>query len=161
MTNETVNPISDDEVQDDPILTGPPEVVIEGRTYLLDRLGLRHTFRVARIMGRGVALLGDGAESMTLGQAAQVIIASMAANESEVINLLASVLLVPSEDGGPPRAITKDELLDANLFPMDSIITVVQALAKHQDMKRFFTTVAALQEKLPEMRTRSGGPSSS
>ena len=161
MTNETVNPISDDEVQDDPILTGPPEVVIEGRTYLLDRLGLRHTFRVARILGRGVAILGDGAGSMTMGQAAQVIIASMAANEDEVINLLASVLLTPGEDGQEPRSVTKAELLDANRFPMDSIITVVRALAEHQDMKRFFTTVAALTDKVPEMRTRSGTSSSS
>ena len=149
------------ELHEDPILTDPPRVEVEGRTYILDRLGLRHTFRVARILGRGVAMLGDGLKTMSAGQAAQVIIASMVANEDEVINLLATVLMVPGEDGEAARAVTRAELLDASLFPMDSIITVVKALADHQDMKRFFTTVAAITANLPETQTPSGGSSSS
>lgn len=140
--------MSDHEQQapaEDPILTEAPTVTIAGRDYQLRRLGLRDTFAVSRILGRGVAILGANAvENLSPGQSAQVIIASLAANEQEVMKLLASVLQVDRE-----------ALDDPERFPMDSIITVIEALAAHQDMRAFFAKLSALQALRPEMQTRS------
>lgn len=128
----------------DPVLYEPPTVEIAGRKYRIRRLGLPDTFRVVRILGRGVAMLG-GASSLDAGQVMQVLVASMTANEDEVMALIASLI-----------GVDRKELNDPERFPMDTILVVGKALAEHQDLKEFLGNVQALVEQLPEMRTRSG-----
>ena len=129
---------------EDTILSSPTTIEIEGHTYTLRRLGLRDVFRVSRILGRGVGILGDLGPSITPGQAAQVIVASMSVNEEEVMELLASVLDLKVRD-----------LEDTSRFPMPSILTIVKALVEGQDMKEFFDRLSAMMEEFPEMQTAS------
>lgn len=126
----------------DPILSDDTTVVIAGETYTVRRLGLRDVFKVARILGRGVALLGDNATNLTPGQTMQVLISSLTANEDETLDLIADVL-----------SVKRAEIDDAARFPMESIIDVLQALAEHQDLKAFLARVQRLTETLPEMQT--------
>lgn len=125
----------------DPILSDDPTVEIAGKTYTIRRLGLRDVFKVARILGRGVAVLGDNAGTLSAAQTMQVLISSLTANEDEVLALLADVL-----------SVKRTELENPRLFPMDSIIDVLQALAEHQDLKAFLARVQRLTETLPEMQ---------
>lgn len=136
--------------EQDPVLSENFSIEVAGTTYEMRRLGLRDVFRVARILGNGVAVLGDGASQYTPGQVVQVLVASMTRNETEVLNLLADLLNVEAE-----------VLQDPNKFPMESIIDVFEGLSEHQDLKAFLARIAALTERLPEMQTASQEPSSS
>lgn len=127
----------------DAILDDAPTVEIAGETYTLRRLGLRDTFRVARILGNGIAVLGD-AEAYSPGQVVQVLVASMTRAEEEVLNLIADLI-------GVKRA----ELDNTERFPMEAIIDVFQTLSQHQDLQAFLARLEALMGNLPEMRTAS------
>jgi hypothetical protein len=125
----------------DPILDEGPIVTIAGVDYTIRRLGFRDVFKVARVLGRGIAILGDQATQLTPGQAIQVIVASMSSNEAEVLDLAASIL-----------GVSRAELDDSARFPMDSIVDVAAALAEHQDLRAFLAKVQGLMERLPEMQ---------
>jgi hypothetical protein len=143
-------PKDDKKREPDPILDDDPTVEIAGVTYTLRRLGLRDVFRVARIFGRGVAVLGDQGNRVSPGQAVQVIVASMAQNETEVLTLMADVI-----------GVKPDDLSDPERFPMEAIVDVARALAEHQDMVAFFRKLSGMIEAVPEMQTASGASSSS
>jgi len=126
----------------DTILSEPTTVTIAGETYELRRLGLQDVFKVARILGNGVAVLGDTSGTYSPAQAVQVLVASMTRNEDEVLNLVADLLKVD-----------RKTLADPEKFPMDSMIDIFTALSEHQDLKAFLARIAALTERLPEMQT--------
>jgi len=126
----------------DTILSEPTTVTIAGETYELRRLGLQDVFKVARILGNGVAVLGDTSGTYSPAQAVQVLVASMTRNEDEVLNLVADLLKVD-----------RKTLADPDKFPMDSMIDIFTALSEHQDLKAFLARIAALTERLPEMQT--------
>jgi len=126
----------------DTILSEPATVTIAGETYELRRLGLQDVFKVARILGNGVAVLGDTSGTYSPAQAVQVLVASMTRNEDEVLNLVADLLKVD-----------RKTLADPDKFPMDSMIDIFTALSEHQDLKAFLARIAALTERLPEMQT--------
>ena len=125
----------------DPILDEGPMVTIAGVEYRIRRLGFRDVFKVARVLGRGIAILGDQAANLTPGQAIQVIVAAMSSNEDEVLELAASIL-----------GVTRKDFDDTERFPMDALVDVAGALAEHQDLRAFLAKVQALMERLPEMQ---------
>lgn len=133
----------------DPILDQGQAIEIAGTTYTVRRLGLRDVFKVARILGNGIAVLGDAA-SYTPGQVLQILVASLSRAENEVMALIADVLNVD-----------RKALDDPELFPMDSIIDILKALAEGQDIAAFLTKIEALMEANPEMKTASQKPSNS
>ena len=126
----------------DTILSEPTTVTIAGTEYTLRRLGLQDVFKVARILGNGVAVLGDTSGTYSPVQAVQVLVASMTRNEDEVLNLVADLLKVD-----------RKTLANPEKFPMDSMIDIFTALSEHQDLKAFLARIAALTERLPEMQT--------
>jgi hypothetical protein len=128
----------------DPILDEGPIVSIAGTDYRIRRLGFQDVFKVARILGRGIAVLGDQGSNLTPGQAIQVIMASMTANEDEVLDLLASIL-----------GVNRKDFADTARFPMEAIVDVAEALANHQDLRAFLAKVQALMERLPEMQNQT------
>jgi len=126
----------------DPILSTGTTVDIAGKTYTLRRLGLQDVFRVARILGNGVAVLGDTSAGYTSAQAAQILIASMTRNEAEVLDLIADLLNVE-----------RKLLDDPNVFPMDSMLDIFHALSEHQDLKSFLARLNAMMATNPAMKT--------
>jgi len=126
----------------DTILSEPTTVTIAGETYELRRLGLQDVFKVARILGNGVAVLGDTSGTYSPAQAVQVLVASMTRNEDEVLNLVADLLKVD-----------RKTLADPDKFPMDSMIDIFTALSEHQDLKAFLARIGSMTERLPEMQT--------
>ncbi len=136
------------EVITDPITT-EHTVTIEGHTYTLQKLGMKHVFKVARVLGNGIRVIGD-ANSFSPGEIMQVFVASMARNEDEVMSLIGDVL-----------GVTRKELDDPERFPLDSIVDVFAALKDHQDLQAFLGKVMKLMEVNPEMQTASREPSTS
>lgn len=128
----------------DPILDEGPTVNIAGTEYQIRRLGFQDVFKVARILGRGIAVLGDQGSNLSPGQAIQIVMASMTANEDEVLDLLASIL-----------GVSRKDFNDADRFPMEAIVDVAEALAQHQDLRAFLAKVQALIERLPEMQNQT------
>ena len=126
----------------DTILSEPTTVTIAGETYELRRLGLQDVFKVARILGNGVAVLGDTSGTYSPAQAVQVLVASMTRNEDEVLNLVADLLKVD-----------RKTLADPDKFPMESMIDIFAALSEHQDLKAFLGKLGSMTERLPEMQT--------
>lgn len=133
----------------DPILDEAPTLTIAGVEYPLRRLGLRDVFRVARILGSGISVIGD-AGNYSPGQLLQVLVASMTRAEDDVLELIADLIGVKRKD-----------LDDTARFPMDSIITVLQGMAEHMDLKAFLARVQTLMENNQEMQIASQEPSSS
>ncbi len=122
----------EDTERTDPVLVTPPEVTIGDRTYALKRLGLRHVFKVLRILGRGVQLLNPKG-GLTAVEVLQVLVASISVNETEVLSLLADLL-----------DVRQDELTNADLFPADALIVVLEALAEHPDLQSFLKRLQAM-----------------
>lgn len=127
----------------DPVL-GENTVVIAGVEHKLRRLGIVDVFAVARIMGRGVATLTGLGNDPTPAQVVQVLISSLAANEDEVLDLIASVI-----------GVTRDDLNDPERYPLDSTLAIVEALAEHQDLTSFLASVGKTMQKLPNTKTRT------
>jgi len=132
------------------ILNNGTEITIAGETYTLRRLGLQDVFKVARILGSGVAVLGDDTGSIKPQETLQVLIASMTQQEDRVLDLVADLLNVDREQLNNPEK-----------FPMDSIIDILQKLAEHQDLKAFMEKLGKLTENMPEMQTASREASTS
>lgn len=129
----------------DPVTYEPPTVVVAGRTYRMKRLTLAHVFPAARILRAGVAALGPQAAQLSgIGPAdvAKVLVAALGESEDEVLAIIASVL-----------GVRRADLLDPDQFPVDSILDIVDAFAKHQDLMGFLARVQAMMERLPEMQT--------
>jgi len=132
------------------ILSNGTEITIAGETYTMRRLGLQDVFKVARILGSGVAVLGDDSGSISPQQTLQVLVASMAQQEDRVLDLIADLL-----------HIDRDVVNNPDKFPMDSIVDILQKLAEHQDLKAFMDKLGKLTESLPEMQTASQEASTS
>ena len=110
-------------------------ITIAGNEYTMRRLGLRDVFKVARILGNGVATMGGTEDDLTPTAVMQILVASMTANEDEVLNLMADIL-----------NIERATLDDPDLFPMDSVIDIFQKLAEHQDLKAFLDKVGSMTQ---------------
>lgn len=123
----------------DPVMYVPPTVVVAGTTYTLRRLGLPDVFRVVKILGRGAALLDAGSQ-FTPAQIIQVIMASITLNEEPVLDLIASLI-----------GVKREALNDPEAFPMDSIIDIVEAIAKHGDLRGFLARADAIAKKMPNL----------
>lgn len=123
----------------DPILDDAPTVEIAGETYTVQRLGFRHVFRVARIIGNGVAVLGD--ERYGPAQILQVLVASMTQNEDEVLSLIADLI-----------GVERKELDDPERFPMPSFVDVLEVISESGDLRAFLANIEKLIAKLPEMQ---------
>lgn len=134
----------------DPVLIEAPSVTIRGVKYPLRRLGLTDVFKVARIMGHGLAGLTDAPDGISGGQVVQVLVAAMIRSEDEVLSLIASLI-----------GVTRADLEDADRFGMDALVEVIDALSRHQDLLAFFASISKLMVRLPEMQTRLGEHSNS
>jgi len=110
-------------------------ITIAGNEYTMRRLGLRDVFKVARILGNGVATMGGTEDDLSPAAVMQVLVASMTANEDEVLNLMADIL-----------GIERETLDDPDLFPMDSVIDIFAKLAEHQDLKAFLAKVGSITQ---------------
>ncbi len=126
------------------------KIDIAGETYTMRRLGLRDVFKVVRILGSGVGMLSDIGDTPTPGQTLQVLIASMTANEEEVLSLVADLI-----------GVTREDLNDPERFPMESVVDIFKTLSDHQDLRAFLSKVAGMMESLPEMQTASQKASNS
>ena len=128
--------------EQDTILSEPITVTIANEEYTMRRLGLQDVFKVARILGNGIAVLGDTSGEYSTGQILQVLIGSMTRNEREVLDLIADLL-----------SVDREALNDPERFPMESMIDILEALSAHQDLKSFLARLAEMAKRLPEMQT--------
>ena len=127
-----------------PLLATMPTVEIEGRTYTLRRLGIADSFLLGRILaGAQSALKVDLAtvEQQDLGPTiAAILMAGVPYAQNACMDLLASVI-----------GVTREELNDANQFPMGSELQILDALTEHQDLLAFFTWFGKLIAKMPRL----------
>ena len=127
----------------EPIVGEGPTVEIEGVIYRLRRLGMRDTFRIAKIMGIGVASMAGmvNLSRLNADMAGMAVIAAIPYAEDEILDLLASLVGVGEED-----------IRDPNLFPLGSELKIIDAIAKHQDLQAFFTQLHHLLTTNPAIQ---------
>lgn len=143
--------MSDPTKGDSPILDPGPIANINGRDYIVRRLGIRDTFAVARLVAMGAAATNrnlTNAEMTDPAKVGELLLAGFIAAEKTAFDLLASLI-----------GVTPKELDDAERFPMGSELVIIETLVEHQDLKAFFAQAGELMRRLPEMRTRSHAPS--
>lgn len=131
MTTTTPN-----ETHVDPVLIEPTILTIAGNEYTLRRLGLRDVFRVSRILGRGIAALAE-TENGQPSQILAVLISSLNTNEEDVLKLIGDLL-----------GVTRKQLENPDLFPIDSFIDILTGIAANQDLRSFFAKVQTLTSGL-------------
>lgn len=127
----------------EPIVGKKPTVEIEGRTYTIRRLGISDVFTVVRILGVGIKQLGTigGVQSLDNTAIALALVAAIPHAEDEIMDLLADIVGVDGED-----------IRNPDLFPIQSIIDIIDVLAKHQDLKAFFTQLQGLAKANPALQ---------
>jgi len=122
-----------------PLLADMPTVTSNGVTYTLRRLGIADVFRMVRIMGLGSKVAGiDIMTELTntddiAGTLAVQLCTILPFAERQISEMLADVLCV-----------TPEQFADPDVFPMESIVDVVQAVAAHPDLTSFFTRLSQL-----------------
>lgn len=129
-----------------PLLAEPPVITVAGREYPMRRLGVRDTFKLARILAAGAAGLGQQLErmEMTPENIGMLLIAGVPFAEKQAIEVLSSVI-----------GVTPEEFSDPARFPMGSELEVIGGLIEHQDLKAFFRTFGRLIERAPGLASRS------
>lgn len=124
---------------DSPILDPGPIVEIGGQPYTLRRLGVRDTFKIARIVAVGAAASNKtptDADMADPDKLQGMLLAGLMAAEQTVIELCASLIGVTIKDFENPE-----------IFPMSAPIDIAMALVEHQDVKAFFDHVKPLVAK--------------
>lgn len=125
----------------DPVLYEPPKVVINGHTYTMRRLGIRDVFTVARVLSTALGDIRDAGGVITGTNLLPMILGALVEEERPVLELLASTIGVKASD-----------LADPEKFPLESVITLIEALAEHQDLTAFFTRSGEMAAKLQAKR---------
>lgn len=146
MTTNTA-PTPTDSPTPDPVLYEPPTVVINGRPYTMRRLGIRDVFAVARVISAALGDIREAGGIITGTTLLPMILDAMVREEKVVLELLASTI-----------GVTPTDLSDPNLFPLDSVISLVEALSEHQDLTAFFTKSAEMTKKVQAKRETLAKP---
>ncbi|MBA7577884.1 hypothetical protein ES708_19740 [subsurface metagenome] len=122
-----------------------PTVTIKGKQYKVRRLGIADIFKLGRILAVGAAGMGREVGKLELnpGMLAGLLLVSFPYAENQCMEFIASVIDVKVED-----------LKNPELFPVDSILDILKALAEHEDIKAFFTKLGGFL-KTPVFRELS------
>jgi len=121
----------------EPLISETPTVVIEGKEYKMKRLGMVHTFKLARIVASGAAGIGKDINSLEMNAESVIglLIVGFPYADKLICSLFADVLGVKIED-----------IMNPNLFPMGSEVDIIRALVKHIDVKAFFIKLTELMK---------------
>jgi hypothetical protein len=113
-------------------------VTISGREYQMRRLGIRDTFKLARIIAIGAAGMGKEIGKMDLnGEVLTgLLLVGFPYAEKQIMEFLADII-----------GIKYEELDDPIKFPMGSEIEMIEALAEHVDVKAFFSKATKLAKQ--------------
>lgn len=123
----------------DPITYEPPTIQVRGEEYPLQRLSVRHSLKLAKILAAGVAVGGEipRAENMTPERLGTMLAGTLTYAEEAVLDLIASVL-----------GVSIDDLTDPEKFPMGTELQVIETLAEHEDLRSFFASGKSLMDKI-------------
>lgn len=125
-----------------------PSFEIEGVKYRMTRLGLTHAMMALRIFAAASGgIMKMSALNNVQSNPATIALAILSAlpyAENHVKDLVAST--VARKKGDKWEKISKFELDDADLFPLESIILIVEALGVHPDLKAFLKNIGRLQQ---------------
>lgn len=124
----------------DPILYTPPTVTIAGVEYPLRRLSMKDVFRIVPIVSKGANAILAGNGQLTAPQILQALMQALVTSEREVTALLADLI-----------GVTPADLEDGDRFPITAAIDIIEAVAKHEDLRAFIERVQAAAGRLPGM----------
>jgi len=129
-----------DEVE--PLVAETPKVTINGRVYKMRRLGIRDTFKLAKVIAVGAAGMGKEIGDIELNAevAIGLLLAGFPYAEREIVELLANIIGVKYED-----------MMNPEKFPMGSEIEIIKTLTEHVDVKAFFDKMVGLL-KVPAIK---------
>ncbi len=143
---------------DRPMLAKAPTLEVAGRSYTMRPLGYADHGRLAAILEAAVrqgkvdlaavALRGDAKEQTET--IISLLLAAFGDAQGEMFDLLASVL-----------GVSRQTLLDPELFPFASLPLVLRKLFEHPDLTDFFVEIGALVRGRPILTPPSNGPSTS
>ena len=126
----------------EPFLGETTSITIRGREYKMRRLNIQDIFRLGRILGVGAAGMGKEIGKMELSPEilAGLLLVSFPYAEQQCLEFIASLINVEVKD-----------LKNPELFPVDSILDILQNILEHEDVKNFFTKLASLL-KIPAVK---------
>lgn len=139
------------------LLSEGDKLEIEGKTYLFKRLGLKETMKTVSLLQQAVALgyhdmaflsnlvetLASQNKNKIIGVA--TILCGLVDMHDKLFDLIASVMIAQDEDN---RQLTLEDLYNPVLFPPYSLLELVVALFKHQDLASFFKHLLVMVDSL-------------
>ena len=123
-----------DEIE--PFLGDAPIVTIKGREYKMKRLGITEIFKLGRILAVGAAGMGKEVGKIDLmdpSVLAGLLLVSFPYAENQCMEFIANIINVKVE-----------ELKNPELFPIDSVLDIIEVLMEHEDIKTFFIKLTKL-----------------
>jgi len=126
----------------DPVLYVPPTVIISGVEYPLRRLSMRDVFKIVPIVSRGASAILNAGETVQPAQILQALMQALIVSEKEVMALMADMIGVEVKD-----------FENGDKFPITAIIDIIEAVAKHEDLKSFIGRVQTAAGRLPGLST--------
>ena len=143
MTNKTPKTAAEQaSAEADVILRDKPVHMIAGREHTIKRFGIPDVFKFAKIFATGAAYAGQSMSgAMSTGQDGFTgyMLLGLAYAEKETLALLAYSIDVSVE-----------ELSDPDQYPVDSIVEIIEALSKSQDIQALMGKFQKMMQKLPE-----------
>jgi hypothetical protein len=113
-------------------------LTFEGKQYTMRRLNTRDVFKVASILGK-VYKPGFTYKEGEEASFTSALLSALPVAEDDIVNLLSGLL-----------SLTVEQFEE---LPPEAIFDIVEALAKSEDLKRFFDKVKTLMTKLSPKTT--------
>lgn len=144
-----------------PLVVELPIFEVEGKEYKMTRLGLTHAMMALRIFAAAsggimkMSVVGNmQSNPAAIGLA---ILSALPYAENHVKDLIAASILKKTSRGY--ETVAKLDLEDANRFPLESLITIIEQLGSHPDLRAFLKNIGRLQQSplWEELQNRARG----
>lgn len=122
----------------DPVTYTPPIVTVNGREYPLRRLGLQDVLLAGKIVQAALRRLAATDPSIRDGITFAAIATTALIEEEETVTRFLARLL----------NVTPAEMIDPDLFPVDALFDVIEALEEHEDLRAFLARSSSLGQRL-------------
>lgn len=122
----------------DPVTYTPPIVTVNGREYPLRRLGLQDVLLAGKIVQAALRRLAATDPSIRDGITFAAIATTALIEEEETVTRFLANLL----------NVTPEQMSDPDLFPVDALFDVIEALEEHEDLRAFLARSSRLGQRL-------------
>ncbi len=138
---------SDEDKGMNPLFAEMPKFEVEGRKYTMRRLGIVDALAGLRVFSAGSSGMIRQMQAGTLSDPQTLVLGILAAlpyAENHVKDLVAGILTY-EDSSGNTRKVTNTEFDNPDLFPITSLVDIIEGIGNHPDLRAFLGNVKRLR----------------